>query len=258
MLEETRREAPDPVPGPGEVVCRVLACATCGSDVQDWYVARKLPAVLGHEPVGEVTAVGAGVTARGGRRPRRDPPPRAVRRLPRAAAPGTRRCASSFRATQHRPGRVRGVRAGGGGAGRRAAAARRARPGDGDVHRAARPARCAARRARGLAPEDRLLVVGAGCSGLLHIAAARARRRRRRLAWPSRDPERRERARCVGRDRHGEDELVDVADRLHARGRTRSAPPARRSTPAAACSSTRRRRRARRSTSTAGSCSCAS
>jgi L-iditol 2-dehydrogenase len=36
------------------VVCRVLACATCGSDVQDWYVARKLPAVLGHELTGEV------------------------------------------------------------------------------------------------------------------------------------------------------------------------------------------------------------
>jgi L-iditol 2-dehydrogenase len=26
--------APCPVAGPGEVVCRVLACATCGSDVQ--------------------------------------------------------------------------------------------------------------------------------------------------------------------------------------------------------------------------------
>jgi L-iditol 2-dehydrogenase len=52
---DTRVEdAPDPVCGPGEVVCRVLACATCGSDVQDWYVARKLPAVLGHELTGEV------------------------------------------------------------------------------------------------------------------------------------------------------------------------------------------------------------
>jgi L-iditol 2-dehydrogenase len=54
-LAETRiEEVADPVCGPGEVVCRVLACATCGSDVQDWYVARKLPAVLGHELTGEV------------------------------------------------------------------------------------------------------------------------------------------------------------------------------------------------------------
>ncbi|MDQ6810273.1 MAG: alcohol dehydrogenase catalytic domain-containing protein [Actinomycetota bacterium] len=54
-------EAPDPEPGPGEVVCRVEACGVCGSDVTDWYVERKLPAVLGHEPAGVVTGVGAGV-----------------------------------------------------------------------------------------------------------------------------------------------------------------------------------------------------
>ncbi|MGG6496176.1 UNVERIFIED_CONTAM: alcohol dehydrogenase catalytic domain-containing protein, partial [Bacteroidetes bacterium 56_B9] len=48
--------------GPGEVVCRILASATCGSDVHGWYVRRKLPAVLGHEPVGEVVEVGAGVS----------------------------------------------------------------------------------------------------------------------------------------------------------------------------------------------------
>jgi L-iditol 2-dehydrogenase len=61
--DDTRIERrPDPVCGPGEVVCRVLACATCGSDV-GWYGRRKLPAVLGHEPAGEVVAAGAGVTA---------------------------------------------------------------------------------------------------------------------------------------------------------------------------------------------------
>ena len=53
-------ERPDPECGPGDVVCRVLACATCGSDV-GWYVEHKLPAVLGHEPVGEVVAVGSEV-----------------------------------------------------------------------------------------------------------------------------------------------------------------------------------------------------
>lgn len=56
-------ELPDPVAGPGEVVCRVLACGVCGSDVSDAYVARKLPAVLGHEVVGQVSHTGPGVTA---------------------------------------------------------------------------------------------------------------------------------------------------------------------------------------------------
>jgi L-iditol 2-dehydrogenase len=55
-------ERPDPSPGPGEVVCRVLACGVCGSDVSETYVSRKLPAVLGHEVVGEVLETGAGVT----------------------------------------------------------------------------------------------------------------------------------------------------------------------------------------------------
>ena len=32
-VDDTRiEERPDPVCGPGDVVCRVLACATCGSD----------------------------------------------------------------------------------------------------------------------------------------------------------------------------------------------------------------------------------
>lgn len=56
-------ELPDPVAGPGEVVCRVLACGVCGSDVSETYVSRKLPAVLGHEVVGEVLETGAGVDA---------------------------------------------------------------------------------------------------------------------------------------------------------------------------------------------------
>lgn len=56
-------ERADPSPGPGEVVCRVLACGVCGSDVSDGYVSRKLPAVLGHEVVGEVVALGTGVSA---------------------------------------------------------------------------------------------------------------------------------------------------------------------------------------------------
>src|SRR5215213_8943286 len=55
-------ELPDPAAGPGEVVCRVLACGVCGSDVSETYVARKLPGVLGHEVVGEVLCIGSAVT----------------------------------------------------------------------------------------------------------------------------------------------------------------------------------------------------
>jgi len=49
---------PDPEAGAGEVVCRVLACGVCGSDVLDAWVARKVPAVLGHELAAEVEQLG--------------------------------------------------------------------------------------------------------------------------------------------------------------------------------------------------------
>jgi L-iditol 2-dehydrogenase len=47
-------------PGPGEVIIRVTACGLCPGEVMDWYVAQKAPVPLGHEPVGEVVAAGAG------------------------------------------------------------------------------------------------------------------------------------------------------------------------------------------------------
>ncbi|MBI4575261.1 MAG: alcohol dehydrogenase catalytic domain-containing protein [Planctomycetes bacterium] len=54
-----------PVPdlGPRDALIRVRACGLCGSDALDWYVRQKAPTVLGHEPVGEVVAVGPEVTA---------------------------------------------------------------------------------------------------------------------------------------------------------------------------------------------------
>ncbi len=51
-------EAPDPECGPGDVVCRVLACAAGAHDL-----GAALPAVLGREPSGEVVEVGAGIDA---------------------------------------------------------------------------------------------------------------------------------------------------------------------------------------------------
>lgn len=60
-----RREMPRPEPGPGQVRVRVAACAVCRTDlhVLDGELPDpKLPLILGHEIVGRVEAVGAGVT----------------------------------------------------------------------------------------------------------------------------------------------------------------------------------------------------
>src|SRR3954468_22866882 len=172
-LGETRvEELPDPACGPGDVVCRVLACATCGSDVAGHYVARKLPAVLGHEPAGEVVEVGRDVRG-----------PRVGERVaihhhapcgacPRCAAGHETLCAR-FRATRLDPGgfaeyvRVEAALVGEllplGGL-------------DPVVATLTEPLACALR-AQARVPGDRLLVVGAGASGLLHVAAARDRAR---------------------------------------------------------------------------------
>ena len=165
-------ERPDPVCGPGDVVCRVRACATCGSDV-GWYVDRKLPAVLGHEPVGEVVEVGAEVTAVAvGDR---------VAIHHHAPCGECRRClhghetlCEQFRATALDPGGF--------------AEYVRIAPElvdellpiddlDSATATLTEPLGCALRAQdrAGLRPGDSLLVVGAGCAGLLNILAAHAR-----------------------------------------------------------------------------------
>jgi propanol-preferring alcohol dehydrogenase len=57
-------ERPDPSPGAGEIVIRVSACAVCRTDLQlcqGDLPARALPVVPGHQLVGRVESVGAGV-----------------------------------------------------------------------------------------------------------------------------------------------------------------------------------------------------
>jgi|SRR5579859_1048425 len=56
---------PDPQAGPGDLLLRVLACGTCGTDVKIFRAGHQhisLPRVMGHEVAGEVVEVGAGVT----------------------------------------------------------------------------------------------------------------------------------------------------------------------------------------------------
>ncbi|MBP2339912.1 threonine 3-dehydrogenase [Saccharothrix coeruleofusca] len=61
-------EVPDPTPGPGDVLVRVLRTGICGTDLHidswDEWAARtvRAPLVLGHEFVGEVVETGPAVT----------------------------------------------------------------------------------------------------------------------------------------------------------------------------------------------------
>ena len=201
-------QAPEPEPGPGEVVCDVLACGVCGSDVTDWYIAPRLPAVLGHEVVGTVRAIGAGVVA---------PAPGAHVAIHHHAPCGEcRRCrrghetlCERFRATRLDPGGF----------------AERVRisqelvpellelPQDLDPVTATfiEPLACVLRAQdrAGLRAGDSLLVVGAGVNGVLQIAAAHARGVE--AVWV-REPrwERLELAEAWGAEHHG-NELVDIA-----------------------------------------------
>ena len=57
-------EWPRPALGEGDVLLRLRGCGLCGSDLAKIGDPRtRVPLVLGHEVVGDVTAVGAGVTA---------------------------------------------------------------------------------------------------------------------------------------------------------------------------------------------------
>jgi threonine dehydrogenase-like Zn-dependent dehydrogenase len=62
-------EMPEPRPGEGELLVRIGACGICGSDLHlyEWELgadrmAAQMPFVMGHEPAGDVVAVGARVT----------------------------------------------------------------------------------------------------------------------------------------------------------------------------------------------------
>ena len=54
-------EIPKPTISKGELLMKVRASGICGSDVMEWYRAKKAPLVLGHEATGEIVEVGQGV-----------------------------------------------------------------------------------------------------------------------------------------------------------------------------------------------------
>jgi len=51
---------PIPRPGAGEALVKTRACGICTGDIMGWYMERKAPLVFGHEPSGEIVELGAG------------------------------------------------------------------------------------------------------------------------------------------------------------------------------------------------------
>jgi len=189
-------------------VCEVIACGVCGSDVTDWYIAPRLPAVLGHEVIGTVRALGDGVTspAVGARVAiHHHTPCGECRRCRR----GHETLCERFRATRLDPGGfAESVRVS-----QELVEELLELPDGMDPVTATfiEPLACVLRAQdrAGLRAGDSLLVVGAGVNGLLQIAAAHARGVE--AVWV-REPraERLELAEAWGAEHHG-NELVDVA-----------------------------------------------
>jgi L-iditol 2-dehydrogenase len=61
-LDDVRTEdLPEPRIGEGEILVGMKACGVCGSDLMEWYLKKRAPLVLGHEPAGVITKVGSHV-----------------------------------------------------------------------------------------------------------------------------------------------------------------------------------------------------
>jgi L-iditol 2-dehydrogenase len=54
-------DVPVPDVGPGEALIKVRASGICSGDVMPWYIEKKAPLVLGHEPAGEIVETGKNV-----------------------------------------------------------------------------------------------------------------------------------------------------------------------------------------------------
>ena len=51
-------EMPRPVPGPQDILIKVISCGICGSDIVEWYRLPRAPLIPGHEIGGVVIETG--------------------------------------------------------------------------------------------------------------------------------------------------------------------------------------------------------
>ncbi|MEM2210155.1 MAG: alcohol dehydrogenase catalytic domain-containing protein, partial [Nitrososphaerota archaeon] len=49
---------PKPIIKENEALIEMKACGLCGSDLMDWYLEKRAPLVLGHEPAGIIVEIG--------------------------------------------------------------------------------------------------------------------------------------------------------------------------------------------------------
>ncbi len=54
-------EMPVPTIGPGDALLKTAACGICSGDVMPWYIEKKAPVVIGHEPAGTIVDIGTDV-----------------------------------------------------------------------------------------------------------------------------------------------------------------------------------------------------
>jgi L-iditol 2-dehydrogenase len=162
-----------PQPGPSEILVRTRACGICSGDIMPWYLKRKAPLVLGHEPVGVVEEVGSAVV-------NFRPGDRVFvhHHAPCFSCHACRRgnyvhCAT-WRATRITPGGMAEYFT--------ASAANQLdtlrlpdalSDGDGVL---VEPAACVVKSLRrsGLRPDDSILIIGLGIMGMMHVRIARA------------------------------------------------------------------------------------
>jgi len=52
-------DIPVPQIGPRDALIKTKACGICSGDAMPWYIEKKAPIVLGHEPVGEIVELGS-------------------------------------------------------------------------------------------------------------------------------------------------------------------------------------------------------
>jgi len=205
-----------PVPdiGPGEALVRMRASGICSGDVMPWYIEKKAPLVLGHEPVGEIVELGPGAKglSRGDRVFIHHHAPCGACA---ACARGDHVQCPAWRGNGLDPGGIAEfvrVRA-------RHLASDTLRlpeavPDEGGV--LVEPLACVLKGIgrSGLRPADTALVMGLGTMGQLHVAALRARGVRRIIA-ADRIAFRLERAARIGADRLVDLEREDLAGAVH-------------------------------------------